>query len=64
MKLELVKKTEADGYVCYYIMQDGRYVSGSNCGGADGLTRVMTIFENLKTSAIIPKEEVIMVEVV
>lgn len=62
MKLELVKKTEADGYVSYYIMKDGSYVSGSTCVGADGLTKVMTIFENLKTNVVVPKEEVIMVE--
>jgi hypothetical protein len=62
MKLELVKKTEANGDVYYFIKKDDSLVSGSTCMGNDALTRVMIIFENLKTKEIIPKEEVIMVE--
>lgn len=62
MKLELVKKTEANGDVYYFIKKDGSLVSGSTCAGNDALNRVMIIFENLKTKVVEPKEEVIMVE--
>jgi len=61
MKLELIKKTNADSSVCYFINKDGSYVTGSTCVGKDALTDVMQIFEVLK-KGIVPKEEVIMVE--
>jgi hypothetical protein len=61
MKLEIVKKTDVDNVIVYYIKKNGSAVIGSVCAGRDALKKVMDIFENLKIGGV-PKEEVILVE--
>jgi len=61
MKLELVKKTDGDGIITYYINKNSMYVSGSSCCGNDALSKVMNIFKQLKKGEL-PKEEIILVE--